>query len=211
MKNNKNTRIKLVRTFRKETNEKTVKTREYGEYICVCGNHFEVLTKSIKSGRTKSCGCLQKQMAKKAKTTHGLSSHPIYKLFSGMKNRCYNSNDYHFEWYVGRGIKICQEWLTDFNAFFDWSIKNGWEKGLEIDRIDNNQNYSPENCHFVNHKENIENTREIIKTNTSGYRNISKVGKKYRVIVKSKHIGMFKTIKDALKARNNSHTRVFNA
>ena len=126
-----------------------------------------------------------------------------------MKTRCYSKADYHYEWYGERGISICDEWLNDFMTFYVWAIESGWKKGLEIDRTDNDGNYNPSNCKFVTKTENLKNTREITKANTSWYRNIGMWRNKYRVIVKGKHIGMFKTIEDAIIARNISHTREF--
>ena len=200
----------LIYEFWKKTNEKKVRRRKFGLYKCSCGKEFEVLLKSINSGRTKSCGCYQKQRAKNAKITHGLSYHPIYRTWSGMKSRCYNEKDYHFEWYGAMGIKICQEWLKSFTTFYEWALNNGWEKSLEIDRIDNDKGYFPSNCRFTTKTINLQNTREITKANTSGYRNIYFVDNRYRVIIKSKHIGMYKTLEEAIISRNKNHTRKFN-
>jgi len=63
-----------------------------------------------------------------------------------MKRRCNKQNDSHFKWYGGRGIKVCLEWQNNFKSFYDWCIENGWEKGLSVDRTDNDRGYSPENC-----------------------------------------------------------------
>lgn len=207
----KNQKLTLIKEFRKKTNERNTPSRLFGQYICYCGNKFEVLVKSIKNGNTKSCGCLQKQKASQAKKTHGLSNHPIYKVWAGMKTRCNDKNNYHYEWYGARGIKICKEWEKSFIKFYDWAKVNGWKKSLELDRIDNDGNYDPFNCWFVTKKENLQNTRELIKTNTSGHRNIYPLYGKYRVIVEGKHIGMYDTLKEAKEARQNSHTRKFNA
>jgi hypothetical protein len=81
--------------------------------------------------------------------THGLSKNPIYRLWHQIKKRCYNSADISFKWYGGRGIKMCSEWENSFVSFYSWCLKNGWEKGLSIDRKDNKKDYSSENCTFV--------------------------------------------------------------
>lgn len=76
-----------------------------------------------------------------------------------MLQRCYNPNDHSYKHYGGRGISICEEWKSNFKAFYDWAIPNGWEKALEIDREDNNGNYEPDNCRWVTPKVNSNNKR----------------------------------------------------
>jgi hypothetical protein len=66
-----------------------------------------------------------------------------------MKERCYNKTSPRYEDWGGRGITICDEWLEDFINFYNWSIENGYEEGLSIDRIDNDKNYTPNNCRWV--------------------------------------------------------------
>lgn len=90
------------------------------------------------------------------------SSHTLYKIFSAMLQRCYNPNNKNFLDYGGRGIVICQEWIDDFNLFFDWAINNGYQRGKTIDRIDNNGIYSPDNCRFTNKHNSIRNRRNTI-------------------------------------------------
>ena len=71
--------------------------------------------------------------------------------------RCYNDNNKYWHRYGGRGIKLCGEWLNDREAFYQWSIEHGYRKGLEIDRIDNDGDYTPENCRWVDRHTNINN------------------------------------------------------
>ena len=87
-----------------------------------------------------------------------LSNHPLRAKYDDLKNRCYNKNNTSYKWYGGRGIKVCDEWKNNFKSFYDWAIENNWQKGLQIDRIDNNKNYAPDNCRFVTPKENIRNS-----------------------------------------------------
>lgn len=82
----------------------------------------------------------------------------IYSSWQNMKQRCLNHNNHKYARYGGRGIKICNEWL-DISNFYDWSIKNGWEKGKQIDRIDNDGDYCPENCRWVSVYENSRKKR----------------------------------------------------
>ena len=114
-----------------------------------------VLFTHLNLGKSKGCGCLGNY-----KTTHNLSNHTLYYVWSSMKSRCYNKNNVrYFDW-GGRGIKISNEWIDDFKKFYDWSIANGYSKGLQIDRIDNNGNYSSKNCRWVTAKVNCNNRRK---------------------------------------------------
>jgi len=75
--------------------------------------------------------------------------HPIYSTWWGIKTRCYNSHSDAYMYYGARGITMCDEWKNDFNSFYDWMIDNGWEKGLVVDRKDNDKPYSPDNCQLI--------------------------------------------------------------
>lgn len=78
-----------------------------------------------------------------------------------MKRRCFNKNDPAYKNYGGRGITICNEWLNDFMTFYNWAEAHGIKKGLDIDRIDNDGDYSPSNCRFTTRKENGRHTRWV--------------------------------------------------
>lgn len=94
-------------------------------------------------------------------TTHGLKGNRLYRIHHNMKQRCYNPNNTHWFNYGGRGIKICDEWIsydhenkinTGFLNFYNWAMNNGYADDLTVDRIDPNANYSPDNCRWVDRK-----------------------------------------------------------
>lgn len=131
---------------------------------CDCGAEKKIRLNGLRTGQTKSCGCLQKEKARKTgktlkeyRTTHGLTNHNLFSKWHSIKTRCLNSNSRCFPNYGGRGIKICAEWESDFGNFYNWAINNGYREGLTIDRIDNDGNYEPSNCRWVTMKENERN------------------------------------------------------
>lgn len=132
---------------------------------CECGKKCFVRSSELKRGSTKSCGCLSKELVVKRtikrNTTHGYRYHPLYSIWKGIVKRCENEYDKTFKYYGGRNITICDEWRNDAKAFIEWALANGWEKGLTIERQNNNGSYDSENCYFIIQFEQANNTRNL--------------------------------------------------
>lgn len=149
---------------------------------CDCGNEIVVSSNSLLTKKTKSCGCLNIKKIIERNTTHGLSKTRLYKIWCGMKQRCYNKNDKRYNRYGKRDIKICDEWLKDFKKFYDWSIKNGYSDKLTIDRINNNGNYEPNNCRWITQHEQTRNySRNIFLTYNGETLCLKDMAKKYNI------------------------------
>lgn len=99
---------------------------------------------------------------------HGLSKHPIYIVWQGIKRRCYYRRSNMFHRYGGRGIEMCAEWRNDFAAFYKWAIANEWQKGLHVDRRDNDGFYSPNNCRIVTPTVNANNRSTNVRYEYNG-------------------------------------------
>lgn len=135
--------------------------------ICDCGSEVIVTTDALRANKSKSCGCYAKERARDANIKHNKRYTRLYSTFARMKQRCYNKNNPKYKNYGGRGIQICQEWLDDFDKFYDWSLSNGYSEILTIDRINVNGNYEPSNCRWVDMKEQSKNrtTNIVVKYN----------------------------------------------
>lgn len=141
----------------------------YWNCQCDCGNAIEVKTAELNRGTTISCGCYSKKRFVEENTKHNKSNTRLYKIWYGMKRRCYDKRMKSYKRYGGRGIKICDEWLNDFMNFYDWAIKNGYNDNLSIDRKDNDGDYKPSNCRWATDLTQARNHQNTICLELFGY------------------------------------------
>lgn len=137
----------------------------WGNYLwlckCDCGKEHVVPSSKLIQGKSRSCGCLAYDIRVKQLETHGITTGGkprTFIIWNGMKARCYNPSSTSYKSYGGRGIEVCDQWLI-FENFHRWAISNGYADDLEIDRINNDGNYCPENCRWVTIAQNRRNQR----------------------------------------------------
>lgn len=136
-----------------------------------------------------------------------MSHTKLYHRWIDIKRRCLDNRRAMYKYYGAKGITICDEWKNDFMIFYTWSIDNGYKENLQIDRIDNNKGYSPDNCRWVTSSENCQNREHLKYSNKSGYRGVSKSNKhSWRAMITWKRklydIGTFKSKEEAALAYN---------
>lgn len=149
---------------------------------CDCGNETKVIGTYLINGNVKSCGCLFKEIQSKGNPKHNLYNTRIYKIWRGIKDRCYNEKHVAYKRYGGRGIKMCDDWKNDVVKFNEWAINNGYNDNLTIDRIDNNGDYEPNNCRWATKEEQQNNTRKNKFYEYNGeLLTLSQISRKYNI------------------------------
>ncbi len=133
-------------------------------YLFFCEYCEQYVERSSGYKRCESCGCFHNKLLSKSKIKHGKYNTKLYKKYRSMVQRCYDLKCKSYKNYGERGIIICPEWTDKkggFLNFYIWALNNGYTEELEINRINNNGNYEPNNCNFVTKKENTRVRRNV--------------------------------------------------
>lgn len=117
---------------------------------CECGGEALATTTDLRSGNTRSCGCLQAEG--RDRRTHGESGTRLYKIWAGIKKRCCSPKSTVWLHYGGRGISVCADWQS-YESFRDWALSSGYADDLTIERIDADGHYAPDNCEWITQSE----------------------------------------------------------
>lgn len=126
------------------------------ECQCICGVQLTVAGPALRTGNTRSCGCLKQDTAGKHNVTHGMSTTRIFKVWHGMMQRCYDKRQQYYHNYGGRGIRVCSRWHK-FEHFL--ADMGEGAAGLSLDRKNNDGNYTKRNCYWATRKEQARNKR----------------------------------------------------
>lgn len=162
----------------------TSRNRTFWKCICDCGNEKIVNGGDLVSGHTRSCGCYKLERMREGSLRHGKSNTRLEHIWANMRSRCYNKKHKYYDNYGSRGIVVCNDWLISDN-FYKWAENNGYADNLEIDRIDSNGNYCPENCRWVN--------KQVQNSNTRRNRYFIKDGKKLTLSECARELGCDET------------------
>jgi hypothetical protein len=173
------------------------------ECVCDCGNTIIAIGGNLRIGCTNSCGCIKNETTGNLNKTHGMAGTPTHGTWKHIIQRCTNLNSKDYKDYGGRGITVCERWLSFENFLEDMGLK---PKRFSIDRIDNDRGYFKENCRWASQTIQSRN-RRMLKSNKTGVTGVCwhKQSQKYRASINvdstQRVLGAFETIGEAAKAR----------
>ena len=180
-------------------NENSKRKRNMAIFECTeCKNEVKAQKAHVIKNNQKTCKSC-------ARTIHGMNKNKHYGRYCKMIARCYDKDNKNFPRYGGRGISVCDSWRYDILEFIKWA-ENTYVEGNTLDRENNDGNYTPENCRWVSHLVQAQNTRVLTSSNTSGYRGVSIQDRKnpYRATIivnyKKINLGSYATALEAAKA-----------
>lgn len=151
-------RLKAIKPLGKDKSNNTIWLFE-----CTCGNEYinagawvTAQHRNAINPEAPSCGCLNRETTKLINYKHGYYKHPLFWVWVAMLERCYNPSNSNYYKYGAKGVTVCNGWREDAKAFIEWSLKNGWRKGLHLDKDIlctqlgiNPRIYSPETCQYI--------------------------------------------------------------
>lgn len=170
------------------------------EYKCKhCGKINSSTKGNIKRNQA-TCKCIHYSRVSESESMIGRNT-KIYQIWCGMKTRCFNEKDSAYKYYGGRGVTICEEWKNNFELFYNWSLQNGYEDGLSIERKNVNENYCPENCCWIAKEEQARNKTNTLYIEINGEKKrLKEWCKIYNVNYKTVYQKIFKYGKEPIKA-----------
>ena len=183
--------------------------------VCDCGNEVVINGVNLRSGNSKSCGCRRKEAASKSFTKHGRSSTRLYQIWNQVVQRCTNPKSEKYEYYGGRGIKLCDRWLdvdlffVDMEEVYDKHVDIYGEKDTTIDRIDPNGDYEPNNCRWTTRSQQSRNTR-VRPTSLTGVHGVywNDLRNKWEASIsvgkRKKYLGIFDDVEEAIAVRKQA-------
>lgn len=126
---------------------------------CSCGTEKYVYRGHLMGGKTLSCGCYHKDVISKE---NKVTDERLHRIWGNMKSRCNNPNVPCYKYYGAKGVRICKEWESNYSIFKEWALQNGYQEDLEIDRVDRDRNYEPDNCRWVDRSMNVYNSKRNV-------------------------------------------------